>query len=102
MTRTAFVLSLGFGVLALSAQHAFPADAARCAPRDVTVDRPAECWKETRRSVMLAGNERLFEVIAADHSDTRSLLRTTPGNRSCVVAAGSAHAARERRSGRPI
>lgn len=101
MNRTALVLSLGFGALVLSAQHAFPDGRSRCAPRDVALKQLAERWKETRRSIMLAGADGLFEVFAADHSGTWTILRTTPDGLSCVIASGVAFESRPRPTGSP-
>lgn len=91
MDRIAFVMSLGFGVLALTAQQALSQGRTNCAPRDVALQQLAEKWGETRRSVMLAGGERLFEVFAADDSGTWTILRTSPDGVSCIVASGAAY-----------
>ena len=91
MNRTAFVISLGFGVLALTAQHAFSQERTNCAPRELALQQLAERWGETLRSVMLAQDDRLFEVFAADESGTWTILRTTPDGRSCVMASGVAY-----------
>ena len=90
MIRTAFVMSLGFGVLALTAQQAFSDTRANCAPRESALAQLAQKWGETRRSVMLA-NGRVFEVFAADESGTWTILRTTPDGLSCIVASGIAY-----------
>lgn len=90
MNRTAFVMSLGFGVLALTAQHAFSQGLENCAPRDSALKQLAAKWGETRRSLMLADG-RIFEVYAADESGTWTILRTTPDGLSCVVASGIAY-----------
>ena len=90
MNRTAFVMSLGFGVLALTAQHAFSQTRANCAPRDSALAQLAEKWGETRRAVMLA-NGPIFEIYAAEDSGTWTILRTTPDGLSCIVASGVAY-----------
>jgi hypothetical protein len=90
MDRTAFIMSLGFGILILTAQHAFPQGNSNCAPRELALKQLAEKWGETRRSVMLS-NDRVFEVFAADESGTWTILRTTPDGLSCVMAAGVAY-----------
>lgn len=101
MDRTAFVMSLGFGVLVLTAQHAFPQERTNCAPRDSALRQLADRWGESRRSVMLAQDDRLFEVFAAD-SGTWTILRTTPEGLSCVVASGTAYEGLAVRTGAPI
>ena len=90
MDRTAFVMSLGFGVLVLTAQQAFAQTRLNCAPRESALAQLAEKWGETRRSVMLA-NGRIFEVYAAEKSGTWTILRTTPDGFSCIVASGIAY-----------
>ena len=90
MDRTAFVMSIGFGILALTAQEAFSQERTNCAPREIALKQLAERWGETRRSVMLARN-RVFEVFAAKESGTWTILRTTPDGVSCVVASGVAY-----------
>lgn len=101
MNRTAFVMSLGFGVLALTAQHAFSETRTNCAPRDAALAQLAEKWGETRRSVMLA-RDRIFEVYAADDSGTWTILRTTPDGLSCIVASGIAYEGRVKPAGAPV
>ena len=91
MDRTAFVMSLGFGVLALTAQQALSQERTNCAPREAALQQLAERWGETRRSIMLAQDDRLFEVFAADESGTWTILRTTPDGLSCVMASGMAY-----------
>jgi hypothetical protein len=83
-------MSLGFGVLALTAQHAFSQGRANCAPREAALQQLSQKWGETRRSVMLA-NGRVFEVYAADESGTWTILATMPDGLSCVVASGVAY-----------
>lgn len=100
MNRTAFVMSLGFGVLALTAQHAFSQVRPSCAPRASALAQLAEKWGETRRSVMLADG-RVFEVYAAEKSGTWTILRTTPDGVSCVVASGVAYEGTTRSAGEP-
>jgi hypothetical protein len=90
MNRLAFVMSLGFGVLALTAQHAFSQGRTNCAPRETALQQLSRKWGETRRSVMLA-NGRVFEVYAADESGTWTILATMPDGLSCVVASGVAY-----------
>ena len=90
MHRSAFLMSLGFGVLVLTAQQAFPQEAANCAPREFALKQLAEKWGETRRSVMLA-RDRVFEVYVSSDTRTWTILRTTPDGISCVMAAGVAY-----------
>ncbi len=78
MDRTAIVMSFGFGVLALTAQHAFSQERTNCAPRATALQQLADRWGETRRSVMLSAGDRLFEVFAAERSGTWTILQTTP------------------------
>ena len=100
MNRTAFIMSLGFGALALTAQEAFSQEGATCAPRPVALKQLADKWGETRRSVML-GRNRVFEVFVADNSGTWTILRTTPDGVSCIVASGVAYETAARPAGAP-
>ena len=91
MNRSAFVLSLGFGVLALTAQHAFGQVRANCAPREIVVQKLSDQWGETRRSVMLARGNRMVEVFASGDTGTWTILATLPSGLACVVASGTAY-----------
>jgi hypothetical protein len=90
MTRLAFAMSLGFGILALTAQQLFSQGRPNCAPRHSALQQLSEKWGETRRSVMLA-NGRILEVYAADQSGTWTILATMPDGLSCIVASGVAY-----------
>ncbi len=89
MNRNAFVMSLGFGVLVLTAQQAFPQTRPNCAPRESALTQLAEKWGETRRSVMLA-RDAVYETYAAS-TGTWTILRTTPGGLACIIASGVAY-----------
>lgn len=100
MDRTIFALSLGFGILALTAQEAFPQGLPNCAPRAVALQQLAERWGESRVSVMLA-RDRVIEVYAAERSGTWTILQTTADGLSCVMASGTAYEATPLPAGAP-
>ncbi len=102
MDRNALVMSFGFGILALTAQHAFSQERTNCAPRGAALQQLKERWGETRRSVMLATNQRLFEIFAAERSGTWTILSTTPDGVSCVLASGTAYEGPLQPTGAPI
>jgi hypothetical protein len=101
MDRTTVAMFFGFGVLALTAQHAFSQERTNCAPRDAALQQLQKRWGETRRSVMLATGDRLFEVFAAERSGTWTILRTTPDGVSCVMASGTAYERTLKQAGAP-
>ena len=102
MNRTAFVMSLGFGVLALTAQHAFSQGRTTCVPRPEALKQLAETWGETRRSIMLSRGSNVFEVYAADETGTWTILRTTPDGVSCIIESGTAFEAARPPEGAPV
>ena len=89
MTRTIFVMSLGFGALALTAQNAFSQRASNCAPREVVVQKLTDQWGETRRSVGLGRGNRMFEVFASDETGTWTIVATLPSGVACIMADGT-------------
>ncbi|MWD26727.1 hypothetical protein E0K89_004475 [Aquicoccus sp. SCR17] len=61
-----------------------------CAPRDTVVDRLAEGYGETRRSIGLGANNAVMEVFASDETGTWTITVTLPNGMTCLVASGQA------------
>ncbi|WP_010137373.1 hypothetical protein [Oceanicola sp. S124] len=61
-----------------------------CAPRDVVVERLAEGYGETRKSIGLGSNNAMVEVFASDDSGTWTITMTTPQGITCLIASGKA------------
>ena len=61
-----------------------------CAPRDVVVDRLAEGYGETRKSIGLGANNAVIEVFASDDSGTWTITATSPQGITCLIASGQA------------
>jgi len=73
------------GMLAAS-----PAVAAEqyCLTRDVIVERLGAEYAEQAIALGLAGNGTIVEVFSTDSGSTWTIVVSSPGGRSCVVAAG--------------
>ena len=63
---------------------------AHCAPRDTVVQRLAEQYGETRRSVGLGANNQVIEVFAAEDTGTWTITVTSATGLTCLVASGMA------------
>ena len=59
-----------------------------CAPRELVLDRLAEGYGETRRSIGLGANNVVFEVFASEESGSWTITVTRPDGVTCMVAAG--------------
>lgn len=66
------------------------AQGATCAPRDVVVQRLAEAYGETRRSMGLAAQGAVVEVFASDASGSWTITVTRTDSLTCLIAAGQA------------
>ncbi|MGR3468954.1 MAG: hypothetical protein ACU0CI_13860 [Shimia sp.] len=82
------LLALSAFVVAL--MLALPARAANnCAARATVVDRLADRYGESRRSMGVAANRQLVEVYANDDTGSWSIVVTTPQGQACLVASGT-------------
>ena len=83
------------GVTAVMVCLALPAAAqsGQCAPRDLVIERLAEAYGETRRSVGLASGDAIMEVFVSEASGSWTITVTDPGGITCLVAAGRAYEA---------
>ncbi len=59
-----------------------------CDARDQVVEHLAERYGETLQSMGLHSGNGLLEVYASEETGTWTILVTSPGGTSCVVAAG--------------
>ena len=86
MSRLMMALSLGFAGVILATQigHGAP----QCAPRAEVIETLAQSYGETRRSLGLAANNTLMELLASDTTGTWTLTVTMPDGTTCLVAAG--------------
>ncbi len=72
------------------AGHHAQAQGSNCAPRDTLIERLASQYGERRQAVGLANNNTLVEVYSSDESGSWSIVVSTAGGPSCLVAAGTA------------
>lgn len=61
-----------------------------CGPRALVVERLAEGYGETRRSIGIGSNNAVVEVFASDDSGTWTITMTTPQGITCLIASGQA------------
>jgi len=69
---------------------AAPAPASSCAPREVVVERLAERYGESRRSMGLGASGAVMEVFASDQTGTWTITVTTAQGLTCLMASGQA------------
>ena len=69
------------------------AQSGQCAPRELVVERLAEAYGETRRSVGLAGGNAIMEVFASEASGSWTITVTDARGVTCLIAAGRAYEA---------
>lgn len=89
MQKNIFALSLAVGATLIAVQNA-NAQGSRCAPREMVVDRLAEGFGESRRSVALGANNAVVETFASTETGTWTITVTMPNGMTCVVASGQA------------
>ncbi len=70
MKRQLFGLSLGIGALLLASQHGFAQSSRNCGERAQVVNRLAEGYGETRRSLGIGANNSVIEVFASTETGT--------------------------------
>ncbi|MBR9763615.1 MAG: hypothetical protein GYB53_08850 [Rhodobacteraceae bacterium] len=75
---------------ALAGSAAAQATQRSCAPREVVVERLAEGYGETRKSIGLGSNNAMVEVFASDTSGTWTITMTSPQGITCLIASGQA------------
>lgn len=93
MTRTSkifhlAVLTAAAAVLIATTTEAGAQSPRNCGPRDAVVQRLVDGYGETRHSVGLGSNNAMFEVFASADTGSWTILVTSPGGVSCLVASG--------------
>ncbi|SEM01183.1 hypothetical protein SAMN05443999_11140 [Roseovarius azorensis] len=66
------------------------AQSRNCAPRETVVQRLAEGYGETRRSMGLGANNAVIEVFASETSGSWTITVTGTNGMTCLVASGQA------------
>lgn len=89
MKQMFFKATMGLGLVVLAAQHV-NAQQGNCAPREMVVQRLAESYGETRRSIGLGANNAVVEVFASA-SGSWTITVTFPNGSTCLVASGQAY-----------
>ncbi|MCC7047542.1 MAG: hypothetical protein IT562_12595 [Alphaproteobacteria bacterium] len=88
MSREFFALSFGFAVLIAATQMAEAQ--ANCGTHDELTRQLQDRYGESRQTIGLADNNAVVELFASAESGTWTILVTTPGGPTCMVAAGGA------------
>lgn len=91
MKKQLFVLSLGIGAMLLATQNGFAQNARNCGEHAQVVNRLAEGYGETRRSLGIGTNNSVIEVFASTETGTWTIIVTLPTGMTCLVAAGQAY-----------
>jgi len=61
-----------------------------CGPHAAVVERLADGYGESRQSIALGANNTVVETFASLETGTWTIVVTTPGGPTCLVAAGQA------------
>lgn len=91
MNRTCAKAALVFACAVLGPASALAQSAQNCAPRERVVERLAEKYGETRRSIGLGANNAVVEVFASAESGSWTITVTMPTGLTCLVASGQAY-----------
>ncbi|MEP5728433.1 MAG: hypothetical protein ABJL67_03555 [Sulfitobacter sp.] len=93
MNRIGKVLKLGaltaaaalylMGTTDVAAQNA-----RNCAPREAVIERLADSYGETRKSIGLGSNNAVVELFASEETGSWTITVTAPGGLTCLVASG--------------
>ncbi|PUB16394.1 hypothetical protein [Yoonia sediminilitoris] len=87
MKRKLFLMSFGIGAMMLAANHA-NAQSRNCAAHEAVVERLADRYGESRKSIGLGSDNSVVEVFASDTTGSWTIVVTKPGGPTCLVAAG--------------
>lgn len=90
MIEVFWKLTFGLGLAALAATNV-SAQGQNCAPRKMVVERLADAFGETRRSVGLGGQGQVVEMFASTDTGTWTITVTLPTGMTCLVASGDAY-----------
>ncbi|SPF77824.1 hypothetical protein [Pseudoprimorskyibacter insulae] len=69
------------------------ADTTNCADRAQVVERLAQTYGETRRSIGLGHDNSMMEVFASDITGSWTITVTQPDGMTCLVASGQSYEA---------
>ena len=89
MTKTTKLVLLSTGLL-FGAATLTEARPGNCAPRDQVIERLAEKYGETRKSIGLGSNNVVMEVFASADTGTWTITATRADGLTCLVASGQA------------
>ncbi|HBQ36412.1 MAG TPA: hypothetical protein DD729_06185 [Rhodobacteraceae bacterium] len=89
MKQQLLTLSLGIGAILLSTQQIF-GQSSNCAAHQTVVDRLAQSYGETRKSIGLSQNNVVLEVFASEKTGSWTITITTANGITCLVASGQA------------
>lgn len=92
MTRLLMLTGLAIGTL-LASMTVTQAQNSRCGPRTAVIEKLAEAYGETRRSIGLAANNAVVELFASDETGTWTITVTGTNGLTCLVASGQAYEA---------
>ena len=91
MKKELIGLSFGVGAMILAAQEAFAQNSRHCGERAQVVNRLAEGYGESRRSMGLGSNNSVIEIFASEETGTWTITVTLPNGQTCLVASGMAY-----------
>lgn len=89
MTRTITTLTTA-ALCALALPATAQTMGRNCAPHEAIVERLATGYGESRQSIALGANNTVVETYASLETGTWTIVVTSPGGPSCLVAAGQA------------
>ena len=78
---------IAFAAVALTFANAADAQQ-QCAPREVVIQHLGERFGETRQTIGLGQENRVFETFASEESGTWTITVTLPNGVTCLVASG--------------
>lgn len=81
-------MTIGLGIMVLAAQQV---SAQNCAPRDDVIERLAEIYGETRRSIGIARRGAVMEVYVSDKTGSWTITVTLPDGVTCLIASGQSY-----------
>lgn len=86
LTFGALIAATTLATTPASAQTMSPS----CGPHQAVVERLATGYGESRQSIALGANNTVVETYASLETGTWTIVVTTPGGPTCLVAAGQA------------
>lgn len=90
MTRTLFKLAASAALTCTALPALSQTMSRNCADHAAIVERLAVGYGESRQSIALGANNSVVETFASLETGTWTIVVTTPGGPTCLVAAGQA------------